>query len=367
MSRRARGLIAVAVAAAVAAGCRRKAVDEGGSPPPPPGASLTEPAQVKIVYPAAPGSFVELVDKLRDSVVNIRSVSPVAGGPGEVVPGTAEQGSLGSGFITANDGHILTADHLIAGAGELEVRLRDGRRFPARIVGRDARLDVALLKIDAPPPLHAVRLGSSDRLQVGEWVVAAGNPFGPEVVASAGIVSGVRLTGGEGVAGSAGPNLESFIATDVRITAITDGGPLINTAGEVVGIASATRPGGGPVGFAVPIDRAEQILPMLEKDGQVSRAWIGVYVRELDEDRAIALGLPRGAGGLVTEVIDGGPGARAKIRPGDVIVEFDGKKVSHRNLPWLVSTAGIDRAIDLVLQRGKQRLPTQVVLEPMPE
>lgn len=357
---------AVALVAALAAGgCRRKAIEE--EPPDTPGASLTEPAQVKIVYPAAPGSFVELVDKLRDSVVNIRAKAPVTGGPAGLVPGVGDRESIGSGFIASNDGHILTADHLIAGAGELEVRLRDGRRFPAQIVGRDARLDVALLKIDAPPPLAVARMGASDKLQIGEWVIALGNPFGPEVVVSAGVVSGLGLTDYDAVANSPGPNLKSFVSTDARITAVNDGGPLVNTAGEVVGIASATRPEGGAIGFAVPIDRAELILPMLKKEGQVSRAWLGVYVREVDRDRAAKLGLERDRGGLVTEVLAGGPGARAGIQQSDVIVEFDGKAVSHRTLPWLVSTAGVNRAIDVVVLRGAERRELQVVLLPMPE
>ena len=357
-------VIAALVAWLAMPGCRRKPIEDA---PEPVGASLTEPAEVKIVYPAAPGSFVELVDKLRDAVVNIRAKAPVTGGPAALVPGVGDRESIGSGFIASNDGHILTADHLIAGAGELEVRLRDGRRFPAQLVGRDARLDVALLKIDAPPPLAVARLGASDKLQVGEWIVALGNPFGPEVHASAGVVSGLGLTDYDAVANSPGPNLKSFVSTDARITAVNDGGPLVNTAGEVVGIASATRPEGGPIGFAVPIDRAELIMPMLKKEGQVSRAWLGVYVREVDRERAARLGLERGTGGLVTEVLASGPGGRAGIKAGDVIVAFDGKAVNHRTLPWLVSTAGVNRAIDVVVMRGDERKTLQVVLSPMPE
>lgn len=356
----------VLCAAAALAGCRRKAIDEQ-APDQAPGAKLTEPAQVKIVYPAAPGSFVELADELAASVVNIRSKAKVAGGPADLIPGAGDHNAIGSGFLTSNDGHILTADHLVAGAGELEVRLADGRTFAARIVGRDARLDIALLKIDAPPPLSPARLGSSGKLQVGEWVVALGDPFGPEAVASAGIVSSLGLADYDAIANTGGPNLASFISTDARITAVNDGGPLVNTAGEVVGIASATKPGGGPIGFAVPIDRAKQILPMLKKEGRVKRAWLGAYVRELGADRAAKLGLEKGRGGLVTEVVAGGPASRAGIEPGDVILEFDGKPVDHKNLPWLVSTAGTERAIDVVVQRGGKRVTKQVVLENMPE
>jgi serine protease Do len=358
-------LVFVVAVAVALGGCRRKPIEE--EPKQTPGASLTEPAQIKIIYPAAPGSFVELVDRARDSVVNIRSKAPVTNGPASLVPGIGDQESLGSGFIASNDGHILTADHLIAGAGELEVQLRDGRRYPAAIVGRDSRLDVALLVIEAAPPLHVARMGSSDKLQVGEWVVALGNPFGPEVVISAGVVSGLGLTNFDAIANTPGPHLKSFVLTDARITAINDGGPLVNTAGEVVGIATATRPEGGAVGFAVPIDRAEQILPMLKKEGKVSRAWLGLKVREVDRERAIKLGLDKNQGGLVTEVIANGPGARAGIEVGDVIVEFDGKEIGHRSLPWLVSTAGIDRAVDVVVVRGEQRKTVQVVLSPMPE
>ena len=347
---------------AVVPGCRRKAAEEQ---PPAASATAAERAPVKIVYPAAPGSFVDVASKVSASVVRLRAESSVSGGPATLVPQSSDKRALGSGFIISNDGHILTSDRLVATVGAITVELADGKTYAAQIVGRDARLDVALLKIDATPPLAVVRQGSSDDLTVGEWVVAIGRPFGTPVVTS-GIVSSLGLSQDSAIAGAAIPNLESFIVTDARINALHLGGPLVNTAGEVVGIATASDVGGGAVGFAVPIDRAKLILPMLRENGTVQRAWIGIYVREVALDRAAELELGK-TGALVTDVVDTGPGDAAGIVRGDIIVEFDGRKVSHRNLPGLVATAGMSRSIDVVVLRSGARTNLVIVTGPMPE
>ena len=363
-----RGAVWVLAFVLIAPGCRRKPDEEAPEPDEPdePAAAVVTKNPVRIVYPAAPGSFVDLAAKIADSVVNIRATRPVAGGPGSLIPGAVDKESLGSGFIISNDGHILTCDHFIARVGDVEVRLRSGETYPATIVGRDARLDVALLKIEAPPPLPVVRQGSSDDLQVGEWIVAVGNPFGPEVVVTAGVVGGLGLTDFSGAAAST-PTLENFLTTDARVTAMHAGGPVLNTAGEVVGIATVSEAGGGGIGFAVPIDRAKLILPMLKENGSVQRAWIGIYVREVDDARRALMELPTRAGALVTDVVGSGPGHSAGIARGDVIVEFDGSLVNHRNLPGHVATAGINRTIELVVVRDGARKTLNITTTPMPE
>ena len=351
----------------ISSGCRRKADEPPPADEPSVGAAVSKPtAPVRIVYPAAPGSFVDLAAKAANSVVNIRTNAPVSGGPASIIPGAADKESLGSGFIISNDGHILTCDHFIARVGEIEVRLKSGQTYPAEIIGRDARLDVALLKIDAPPPLSVIKLGNSGDLQVGEWIVAVGNPFGPEVVVTAGVVGGLGLTDFSGAAAST-PTLETFISTDARVTAMHAGGPMLNTAGEVVGIATISEASGGSLGFAVPIDRAKLVLPMLKENGSVKRAWVGIYVRDVDEKRRARLEIPLRAGALVTDVVSGGPGDSAGLTRGDVILEWDGQPVNHRSLPALVATSGINRAIEAVVLRDGERRSLTVTTTPMPD
>ncbi len=211
-----------------------------------------------------------------------------------------------------------------------------------------------------------VRQGSSADLSVGEWVVAVGRPFGT-TVSTAGIVSSVGLLINSAIVGRTQANLESFIVTDARISALHAGGPLINTAGEVVGVATASEPGGGSTGFAVPIDQVKQILPMLRENGVVRRAWIGIYVREVTAELATELELTPGSGALITDVVDTGPGDAAGLVRGDIVIEFDGHPASHRTLPGLVAIAGINRSVDLSIIRNREHLKLSIVTGPMPE
>lgn len=321
---------------------------------------------VRIVYPAAPGSFVDLVDELGESVVNLRTTRKVSGGPSSVYPTAEDDFTLGSGVLIDSAGLVLTNDHVIASAGELRVVLHDGTEVGARVLGRDPRLDVALLEIDAAPRYRAAPLGSSDQLNVGEWVLALGNPFAGEVTASACIVSALGRASAAGLSGT-GPGYRTFLHTDCAIDASNSGGPLVNTAGEVVGINSAGEKRAGRTGFAVPIDRVKDILPMLKDEGRVVRAWLGVFIHPVTDEIARQHNLETITGALVSDVVPGSPAARAGVKPGDVILKYDDKDVDHRNLPWLSQTSGIGRRLPVVVWRNKGTRTLTLHTEAMPE
>jgi len=324
-------------------------------------------APVRIVYPSAPGSFVKLVAELTPSIVHLRSSHNVRGGPADLIPGGGNSRALGSGFVLNREGHIVTNAHVISAAPDIVVVLSNGDEYTAQVVGQDSKLDLALLKIDAPASaLAPVRMGDSNPMQVGEWIVALGNPEGSEVTASAGIISALGASNHDNIAGSK-TNYQSFMRTDAKIDAGNSGGPLINTAGEVIGIASAVSTQSGDMRLVVPIARAQQIFPMLKKDGVVTRAWLGVFVNPVSADIATAKSMERATGALVSDVVPSSPAARAGVLLGDVILEFDGKAVDHRSLPFLASTAGIGRQIPMVVWRSGQSRTLPLVSEKMPE
>lgn len=328
-----------------------------------------EPARaVQVGYPALP--VEALVSGVRHGVVNIRTAARVKGGPGAIYPGpqASGDGSLGSGVVIDRHGRVLTNDHVIAQATELSVRLIDGTERPARVLGRAPELDIALLAVDGDP-LLPVPLGDSSSLRVGEWVVALGNPFGNEVVASAGVVTSVD--GAASAPPADGSPYRAFVVTDAAIHAANSGGPLLDMAGRVVGISVATAPAGSRLGFAVPIDHVVAVLDTLERDGRIRQSWLGLYIQPLTPALAASRGLPdpddRRTGALVTEVRPDTPAARAGIQPDDIILRFDGQDVDHRNLPWLVATASAGRRISLVIHRGGAERTLEVVSEPRPE
>jgi serine protease Do len=267
------------------------------------------------------------------------------------VPRDFESHSLGSGFIVGEDGYIITNAHVVGGpqGQEIVVRLADRREFPARVVGADPLTDIALLKIDAAG-LPRVRIGDPEALEPGEWVAAVGSPFGFERSITAGIVSAKGRTLPD-------ESYVPFIQTDVAINPGNSGGPLFNLRGEVVGVNSLIYTGsGGSIGlsFAVPIDVAMQVVEQLRTRGRVIRGRIGARVQEVTADLARALGLPRAAGALLAEVQQDGPAARAGLRPGDVVLRFDGQEVeTHADLVRLTAHArpGDTVAVEL-LRRG---------------
>jgi serine protease Do len=250
------------------------------------------------------------------------------------IPHEFKNESLGSGFIISPDGYVLTNAHVVEGADEVQVRLTDKREFKAKIIGADRRTDVALLKIEAAN-LPVVRLGDPDKLRVGEWVVAIGSPFGFENSVTAGIVS---------AKGRSLPqeNFVPFIQTDAAINPGNSGGPLFNMKGEVVGINSQiySRSGGYMgLSFAIPIDVAMDVQTQLRASGKVSRGRIGVSIQEVTKELADSFGLAKPQGALVATVEKGGPGEKAGIEAGDVILKFDGKVVAQSaDLPRLVGT-----------------------------
>jgi len=240
------------------------------------------------------------------------------GSPG----GSKEHTSLGSGFIVSEDGYVLTNNHVIQDADEIIVRLNDRRQLNARVIGADKSSDLAVLKVEADD-LPTVELGRSAKLEVGEWVVAIGSPFGFDYSVTAGIVSAKGRS-------LPNENYVPFIQTDVAINPGNSGGPLFNLDGEVVGINSQiyTRSGGFMgVSFAIPIDVAMEVVDQLKETGTVSRGWLGVVIQEVDKDLAESFGLDKAAGALVAQVLPNSPAKAAGFRTGDVILSFDGKEI----------------------------------------
>ncbi len=324
----------------------------------------------RLLYPTAPSSFVDLVRDARRAVVAIRARNPVKSGPAAMFPGTAptvNDLALGTGFLIQSSGtYVLTNDHVVADVTEIQIGLVDGTELPARIIGRDPGLDVALLAVDAPR-LPTLRLGDSDALEVGEWIVVLGNAFGEEVSASAGIVSATgRESSGSLVEGPS-IGFRTYLQVDARIHRGNSGGPVLSTAGKVIGLAVATGDRPGELAFVLPSNRIREVLEPLRSSGSVRRAWLGVLARPVTPVLAEQLGLAKVGGALVTEVKVGSPAIKAGLRPGDVVTAWDGRTVDHRNLPWLVANAPVGKPVTLTLWRDRAAVTLALVPEPMPE
>ena len=273
------------------------------------------------------------------------------------MPKEQKRRSLGSGFIVSPDGYILTNNHVVEKADEVTVTLLDKEELKAKVVGTDPKTDIALIKIDAKRKLTYVELGDSDKLDVGEWVVAIGNPFGLGHTVTAGIVSAKgRIIG-------SGP-YDDFIQTDASINPGNSGGPLFNLKGEVVGINTAIVQGGQGIGFATPIRLAKSVLGQLKEKGKVTRGWLGVYIQRLTPETAESLGIAGRKGALVSDVTSGGPAEKAGIRSGDVIVAFNGKEIKdEHDLPQAVASMTPGKTVDVrVLRDGKEMtIPVTIV------
>ncbi len=269
--------------------------------------------------------------------------------------------SLGSGFIISDDGYILTNYHVVSGADEVKVKLSDSREFKATVKGWDDKLDLALLKISAKDHLPVAKLGDSDKTQVGEWVMAIGNPFGLGQTVTAGIVSAK-----ERVIGS-GP-YDDFIQTDASINPGNSGGPLINAAGEVIGINTAIVSGGQGIGFAIPINLAKAVIGQLKEKGKVTRGWLGVVIQAITPELAKSFGLKGEGGALVSEVMKDSPARKAGLKSGDIITEFNGKKIREMNeLPLLVASTPVGKKVKVVIIRDGKTLNKTIVVEAMKE
>jgi serine protease Do len=281
-----------------------------------------------------------------------------------VPPTRRAQRSLGSGFVISPDGYIVTNNHVIGNAGKITVSFSDTETYAARVVGRDDKTDVALLKIQPRRALPTVALGRSADVQVGDWVVAIGNAFGLTRTVTAGIVSAKGRVIGSGP-------YDDFIQTDASINPGNSGGPLLNARGEVVGMNSAilSHSGGNVgIGFATPVDLVKTVVRELQEHGAVTRAWLGVTIQPVTRDLAAAFGLGEPTGALVAEVARGGPASRAGILRGDIITSFNGVviKESHE-LPTLVARAPVGaKAVVSIVRKGAAR-SVPVTLGKMPK
>jgi serine protease Do len=259
----------------------------------------------------------------------------------------------GSGFIIRKDGLILTNNHVVENAQEITVTLTDKQQYKAKVLGRDPKTDLAVIKIEPKASLPVATLGNSSALRVGDWVMAIGNPFGLTNTVTTGIVSAKGRTIG------AGP-YDDFIQTDASINPGNSGGPLFNMAGEVVGINTAIFSQGGGnigIGFAIPVDLVKNLVPELETKGTVTRGWLGVSIQPLTPELARSFGLSKDEGALVGDVVAQGPAEKAGIKRGDVIVRYDGKKVDESSsLPALVAATPIGKTVPVeVMRDGKTK------------
>lgn len=333
--------------------------------------------------------FTKLVEQASPAIVNISSVRKVSNEQSSKLPQGQEQlpeifkhffgdrgfggepdqrrrnhpQSLGSGFIISDDGYVLTNNHVVQDADSILVRLSDRRELEAVLVGADPRSDLALLKIDADD-LPVVKLGNSDELKVGEWVLAIGSPFGFDHSVTAGIVSATGRS-------LANENYVPFIQTDVAINPGNSGGPLFNLNGEVVGINSQiyTRSGGFMgLSFAIPVTMALDVVEQLKTSGHVARGWLGVIIQEVNRDLAESFGLDRPMGALVAKVLPGSPAEAAKLKEGDIIVGFDGHSVDRSaELPQLVGRVVPGKTVKLKLVRDGKKKELKLTVGVLPD
>ena len=330
----------------------------------------------RAVLQAMEEAFSAVADRVTPAVVNVSTVSRRPAGGSTDDPQRfreffgdefyeryfkrrprEEPRSSGSGVIVDPAGYILTNNHVIENAQDITVRLSDSRKFTATLVGRDPKTDLAVLKVDAPAPLPTAELGDSERLRVGQWVVAIGNPFGLDRTVTVGIVSATARTR-VGVT-----TYENFIQTDASINPGNSGGPLANLDGRVIGINTAIVAAGQGIGFSIPINEAKAVMGQLIARGKVVRGWLGIAIQDVTDELAGSFGVSEREGVLVADVIKGGPGEAAGLRPGDVIVELGGTKI--REVPDLQRRVanvapGQTVAVGVVRDRAPQRLTVRV-------
>ena len=329
--------------------------------------------------PMVPANFSDLAEQVRSGVVNIQVVKKVKnvgfgaphfngnpfGGrnpfddffgpsPEGNSPRGFEQRGVGSGFVMSEDGFILTNNHVIEDADRIKVKFADGKDFTARVVGRDPKTDLALIKIDGAAALHPLKLGNSESLKVGSWVVAVGSPFGLEQTVTVGIVSAKGRVIGSGP-------YDNFIQTDASINPGNSGGPLVNMNGEVIGINTAIIPNAQGIGFATPINMATEILPQLQKKGHVTRGWLGVSIQEVTPELAKSFSLDKNKGALVAEVFKASPAERAGIEQGDIILQFNGKDIAEsKELPRMMAATPVGDTVALKVLRNGKTITCQV-------
>jgi serine protease Do/serine protease DegQ len=369
-------LIALAAGLGIGLGLQLAGLRWPGSAGPPTPAA---PTQVDIQR-----AFVGVAEQVRPAVVNIATAhflrrqrpggQPAPGPPpslkeyfdqyfGQMPPGERERAGVGSGVIIDAQGHILTNLHVIKGADEITVRFHNKKEVTGKVVGTDPRTDLAVIRIPTADGVVAARLGNSDRIEVGEWAIAIGSPFGLEQTVTVGVVSAM----GRSDVGIV-PN-ESFIQTDASINPGNSGGPLLNARGEVIGINTAILSSGQGIGFAIPINTAQRVASALISRGRVVRGWVGVGLEPLSDDLAASLGAPKGRGVIVKRVLPGGPAEKAGLQPNDVILRFGEASVEDlQHFQRLVQDAAVDRPVSLrILRHGKEITVSVTVTEAPPE
>ncbi len=370
------------------------------------GPQPTSPPPRAAATTLAPSTFADLAERLLPAVVSIQvtTTQTAAAGPGQQRPPQGQtpqqrrpdvpqfppgspfeeffkdffdrQGrgpdqpqqrrgqSLGSGFVIDPTGYVVTNNHVIDGAEEIRVSFHDNQNLVAKLIGKDQRTDLALLKVEPKAPLVHVKFGDSDRARVGDWVVAIGNPLGLGGSVTQGIISARNRDI------NAGP-YDDFIQTDASINRGNSGGPLFNLAGDVVGVNTAifSQTGGSiGIGFAIPAAIVKNVVEQLRKDGRVRRGWLGVNIQSVTDEIAEGVGLEKARGALVGRVPENGPAAKAQIKAGDVIVKFDGKEVTDmRRLPRLVAETPVDKAVKVEIWRNRGTVTLDVTLGELEE
>lgn len=347
--------------------------------------TLAGPVSTSAFAHSGPQGFADLAEKLLPAVVNISTTQTISAKDGEdalpdmqfppgspfedffkdfmqkhgngTSPHKHKATALGSGFIIDPAGLIVTNNHVIEGADEINVILQDDTNLTATVVGRDKKTDLAVLKVTPKKTLTAVSFGDSDKVRVGDWILAIGNPYGLGGTVTAGIISARSRDI------NSGP-YDEYLQTDAPINRGNSGGPMFDMDGNVVGINTAIfSPSGGSIGigFAIPATLAKNIVEQLKNGGHIRRGWLGVHIQNVTQDLADSLGLPQPKGALVANVTATGPAAKAGIQPGDVIVSFDGKEVPdmHR-LPLMVAETDVYKTVDVVVFRKGQNITLKV-------
>ncbi|WP_448203310.1 DegQ family serine endoprotease [Azospirillum sp. sgz302134] len=349
-------------------------------------------AAAAVLTQDTPASFADLAAKVSPAVVNVSTTQEVKAergaprlpnvppgspfeeffrqfqdqfgpGDGEDAQPKGKMGSLGSGFVVDPSGYVVTNNHVIDGAQEITVTLQDGTALPATLVGRDAKTDIALLKVKSDKPLPALDWGNSDASRVGDWVMAVGNPFGLGGTVTKGIISA------RGRDIHSGP-YDDYLQLDAAINRGNSGGPTFNLNGQVIGINTAIySPNGGSVGigFAIPSNIAKQVVAQLKDSGHVERGWLGVKIQEVSPDIADTVGLSQPKGALVAEVTPGSPAAKAGLRQGDVILAYGGKPVDTlRDLTRRVAETKAGDKVDMTVMRQGKETTVSANIAPLP-
>lgn len=336
---------------------------------------------LSVAKPVTP-DFVQLAKRLKPSVVNIRTAKNIKPRQRVQLPPNHPQTpfdnffddffgqfynqmpqqrprreqTLGTGFIISPDGYILTNNHVVNGADEVMVKLSDGREAKGEIKGTDDKLDLALIKINEKEKLPSAELGDSDRLEVGEWVMAIGNPFGLSQTVTAGIVSAKGRVIGSGP-------YDDFIQTDASINPGNSGGPLFNAEGKVIGINTAIVAGGQGIGFAIPINMAKGIIDQLRDTGKVTRGYLGVQIQAVTPELAKSFNLDADKGALISDVVKDSPADKAGLKAGDIVLEFDGKEIGEYNeLPRIVAATPVEKRTRVTVYRDGKRLELPITV-----